>query len=104
MKIVEYPSEIIEDRVTLTWRAPEDNGTVVTQYTVYQREVNEDGSRSNWKGEATGRDVLQHEVVGLESGKMYEFQVTATNQCGESTRVEKGPNIVQIACGKFQPF
>ena len=36
VKIVEYPSEIIEDRVTLTWRAPEDNGTVVTQYTVYQ--------------------------------------------------------------------
>ena len=101
VKIVEYPSEIIEDRVTLTWRAPKDNGAVITEYIVYQREVNEDGSRSNWERKVSGRDVLQHEVVGLESGKMYEFQVTATNQCGESTRVEKGPNIVQIACGKF---
>ena len=101
VKIVEYPSEIIEDRVTLTWRAPKDNGTEITEYKVYQREVNEDGSRSDWEGKVSGRDVRQHEVVGLESGKMYEFQVTATNKCGESTMVKEGPNIVQISCGKF---
>ena len=95
------PFEITEDRVTLKWTAPKDNGAVITEYTVYRREVNEDGSRSVWEGEATGRGVLQHEVFGLESGKMYEFQVTATNRCGESTKVEEGPNIVQIACGKF---
>ena len=95
------PFEITEDRVTLKWTAPKDNGAGITEYTVYRREVNEDGSRSDWEGKATGPDVLQHEVVGLESGKMYEFQVTATNRCGESTKVEEGPNIVQIACGKF---
>ena len=95
------PFEITEDRVTLKWTAPKDNGAVITEYTVYRREVNEDGSRSDWEGKRTGLDILQHEVVGLESGKMYEFQVTATNRCGESTKVEEGPNIVQIACGKF---
>ena len=99
--IVRAPREITEDRVTLKWTAPKDNGAAIKEYTVYKREVNEDGSRSVWEGEATGRGVLQHEVVGLESGKMYEFQVTATNRCGESTKVEEGPNIVQIACGKF---
>ena len=97
------PCEITEDRVSLKWTAPKDNGARITEYTVYKREVNEDGSRSDWEGKATGPDVLQHEVVGLESGKMYEFQVTATNRCGESLRVEEGPNIVQIACGKFWP-
>ena len=95
------PCEITEDRVSLKWTAPKDNGARITEYTVYEREVNEDGPRSDWEGKATGPDVLQHEVVGLESGKMYEFQVTATNRCGESLRVEEGPNIVQIACGKF---
>ena len=126
------PFEITEDRVTLKWTAPKDNGAVITKYTVYRREVNEDGSRPDWEGkqtgldilqhevvgleveevnedgsrsvsegEATGRGVLQHEVFGLESGKIYEFQVTATNRRGESTKVEEGPNIVQIACGKF---
>ena len=60
------PFEITEDRVTLKWTAPKDNGARITEYTVYKR-------------------------------------VTATNRCGEGLRVEEGPNIVQIACGKFWP-
>ena len=107
--IVRAPREITEDRVTLEWTAPKDNGAAIKEYTVYKREVNEDGSRSNWKGEATGRDVLQHEVVGLESGKMYEFQVTATNRYGESPKGEDATRGVRVLgkalkCGfKLQP-
>ena len=90
------PCEIIEDRLTLTWRAPKDNGAMITHYTFYQRRVNEDGSRSDREGKVSGRDVLQHEVVGLESGKMYEFQVTATNRCGESPKGEDATIGVKV--------
>ena len=90
------PCEIIEDRLTLKWRAPKDNGAVITYYTLYQRKVNEDGPGSEWKGTQTRPDVLQHEVVGLESRKMYEFQVTATNRCGESPKGEDATIGVKV--------
>ena len=96
------PCEIIEDRLTLKWRAPKDNGAMITHYTFYQRKVNEDGSRSDWEGKVyfstyvSGRNVLQHEVVGLQSGKMYEFQVTATNGCGESPKGEDATIGVKV--------
>ena len=80
------PFEITEDRVTLRWTAPRDNGAVITEYTIYSREVNEDGSRSDWEGNQTGLDILQHEVVGLKTGKLHEFQITARNRWGESPR------------------
>ena len=60
------PFEITEDRVTLRWTAPRDNGAVITEYTIYSREVNEDGSRSDWEGNQTGLDIFQHEVIGLK--------------------------------------
>ena len=96
VKIVEYPSEITEGRVTLTWRAPKENGAEITGYTVYQREVNENGSGSSWEGKSIGPGVLHHEVIGLESGKVYEFQVTATNRYGESERGEDAKVKVKV--------
>ena len=94
--IVRAPREITEDRVTLKWTAPKDNGAVITEYTVYRREVNEDGSRSDWEGKRTGLDILQHEVVGLEIGKLHEFQITAKNRCGESPRRGKATIRVKV--------
>ena len=88
------PLEITEDRVTLKWTAPKDNGAVITEYTVYSREVNEDGSRSDWEENQTGLDILQHEVVGLKTGKLYEFHITARNRWGESPR--RGRAIIRV--------
>ena len=92
--IVPVPREITEDRVTLTWRAPKDNGGVITEYTAYQRKVN--GSPSDWERKPTGLHSLQHEIVGLERGKMYEFQVTATNRYGESPKGEDATRGVRV--------
>ena len=92
--IVPVPREITEDRVTLTWTAPKDNGGVITEYTVYQRKVN--GSPSDWERKPTGLHSLQHEIVGLERGKMYEFQVTATNRYGESLKGEDATRGVRV--------
>ena len=90
------PLEIAVDRVTLKWTAPEDNGAVIIEYTVYRREVNEDGSRSDWEGKRTGLNILQHEVVGLEMGKLHEFQITAKNRWGESPRRGKATIRVKV--------
>lgn len=100
VEIGEYPSEIPEGRVILTWIAPKENGAVITEYIVYQREVNENGLDSDWGRKPTGQVVLQHEVIGLKSGKMYEFQVTAKNRCGESAR-EKDKTVRVKVLGKF---
>ena len=90
------PFEITEDRVTLKWTAPKDNGAVITEYTVYSREMNEDGSCSDWEGNQTGLDILQHEVVGLKTGKLYEFEITARNRCGESPRGGRAITRVKV--------
>ena len=82
----------------MKWRAPKENGAVITHYTLYQRKVNEDGPDSKWKGTPTRPDVLQHEVVGLEDRKMYQFQVTATNRCGESPKGEDATIRVKVLC------
>lgn len=100
VEIGECPSEILEGSMILTWIAPKENGAVITEYIVYQREVNENGSDSDWERKPTGQVVLQHEVIGLKSRKMYEFQVTAKNWCGESAREEDKTIRVKVF-GKF---
>ena len=56
---------------------------------MYQRIVT-DGTPGEWKQLKTITDVSDRQLkVELESGKVYEFVVTATNEFGESLKEEE---------------
>ena len=80
------PDEVTDDTITLKWSEPENNGKVITEYTVYQRIVT-DGKPGEWIKLKTITDVSVRELtIELEGGKMYEFVVIATNEFGESLK------------------
>ncbi|KAL9966766.1 hypothetical protein ACROYT_G024885 [Oculina patagonica] len=84
--IDDLPSEVTDDTITLKWNEPQDNGKVITQYTVYQRVVT-DGKPGEWIKVKTTTDVSVRELkVELKQGNGYEFVVTATNELGESLK------------------
>ena len=84
--IDDLPNEVTDDAFTLKWRERENNGKEITQYTVYQRIVTDD-KPGEWIKLKTITDVSVRELtVELESGNIYEFVVTATNEFGESLK------------------
>ena len=103
--IDDLPNEVTDDAFTLKWREPESNGKEitqeVTQYTVYQRIVT-DGKPGEWIKLKTITDVSVRELtVELESGKVYEFVVTATNKFGESLKEDGKIMRVKALGGMF---
>ena len=81
--------------VTIKWNESQNNGASITQYTVYQRTVSDDGTPRKWYTLYVMKDPSDRKVaVKLEKGKNYEFLVTATNRFGES--LKKGENIKKI--------
>ncbi len=84
--INDLPSEVTDDTITLKWSEPQNNGRVITQYTVYQRIVT-DGKSGEWIKIKTITNISVREwKVELKKGKVYEFVVTATNELGESLK------------------
>ena len=84
--IDDLPSEVTDDTITLKWSEPQNNGKEITQYTVYQRIVTYD-KPGEWIKLKKITDVSDRKLtVRLESGKVYEFVVTATNEHGESVK------------------
>ena len=84
--IDDLPNEVTENTVTLKWSEPQNNGKVITQYTVYQRIV-DNGRPGQWIKLKTVPVISARELkVELELGKVYEFVVTAINELGESLK------------------
>ena len=84
VEIEELPVKTTDDTITLKWKEPENNGKVITTYTVYQRVVT-DGKVGHWIEVRRIRDVsLRESKIALERGKVYQFAITATNEFGES--------------------
>ena len=68
----------------MKWSEPQNNGGVITQYTVYQRIVT-NGKPGEWITLKTITSTSVRKLtVDLKKGKEYEFVVTATNEFGES--------------------
>ncbi|XP_078379646.1 uncharacterized protein LOC144662658 [Oculina patagonica] len=92
--IDDLPSEVTDDTITLKWSEPQNNGKVITHYTVYQRIVT-DGKPGEWTELKTITATSVRELkVELEKGKVYEFVVTATNEFGES--LKEGGKIKRV--------
>ena len=97
-EIVGLPPETKGTSITIKWNKPQNNGANITQYNVYRRIVNDDGSSSDWEEIRGRKNPLIREVnVTLEKGKKYEFVVTAKNKFGEGLKeVEKIKRIVVL--------
>ena len=96
--IDDLPNEVTDDTITLKWSEPENNGKVITQYTVYQRIVT-DGKPGEWIKLETTADSVTELIVELECCKVYEFAVTATNEFGESLKEERKVERVKASGG-----
>ena len=99
--IDDLPNEVTDDTITLKWSEPQNNGKVITQYTVYQRIVT-DGKPGEWIKLKTITDVSVREwEIKLEMGKVNEFVVTATNMFGESLKEDGKIGRVKAIGSKF---
>ena len=66
-----------DQRVTLSWSAPSnDGGSAIVRYEYRHRDV--DGNWSGWT-RAGGASVTSYTVRGLDNGTSYEFEVRAVN-------------------------
>ena len=91
-----FEVDVNDDEVTLKWKEPENNGAAITQYSIYQRIVNDE----EWTMVADINDISKREfVVRVEKGKQYEFVVTATNKYGESLKTKERIETVNIEGG-----
>ena len=99
--IDDLPSEVKDDTITLKWSEPQNNGKVITQYTVYQRIVI-DGKPGKWIKLRTIADISVRELkVELEQKKVYDFVVTATNELGESLKEDSKITRIKASGGMF---
>ena len=98
-EIIDLPADTKAGEVIIKWNTPKDNGATITQYTVYQRTVSDDGTPRNWirLHTITAAVSVRQVAVKLDKGKIYEFVVTATNKRGESSKEEE--NIKRIKVG-----
>ena len=101
--IIDLPVKTKEVEVTVTWNEPQNNGAPISQYTVYQRTVHEDGTSGEWNKVHVITAVSVRQVaVKLEKGKKYEFVVTATNKFGESLKEEEKIKETLVLGGMFK--
>jgi len=99
--INDLPNEVTDNTITLKWDEPQNNGRVITQYTVYQRIVT-DGKPGEWIKLTTITDVSVRQLqVELKKGEVNEFVVTATNEFGESLIEDGKITRVKAIGGKF---
>ena len=99
------PAETKDTEITIKWNEPQNNGAPITQYTLYQRTVTDDGKPREWNKMKVIDDASVREVaVKLEKGKMYEFVVTARNSFGESLKEEGKIMKITVLGGRCMSF
>ena len=100
-EITDLPDKTKDIEITLQWKEAENNGAPITQYTVYQRTVREDGTSLNWIKIKEITDTSDRKVVvNLEKGKEYEFVVSATNSFGEGGKEERKIRKIKVLGGR----
>ena len=99
--LFDVPIELKGDELTLKWDEPPNNGAEITQYTVYKRTVNEDGTTGDWEEVEDITDPSVHEyTIKLKKGNEYNIAVTATNKFGEGLREEEKIKRIKVVAGE----
>ena len=68
--------------LNLSWVAPNDNGSDITDYDLRYKKSSED--ETHWLGIDFDGTETTHSIDGLDSSESYDFQVRAQNFTGES--------------------
>ena len=95
VELINVPSVVNSNQITLEWRKPTDNGAAITGYTVYQRTVGEYGAISDWQFVADTSNCKY--VIILDRGQKLDLMVTAKNRCGESLKNEENAKRVEVS-------
>ncbi|MBW6440412.1 fibronectin type III domain-containing protein, partial [Patescibacteria group bacterium] len=86
-----------ENKVTLTWDAPADGGSPISNYRIYRDGVSV----------AVIRDVRAYSNVGLNENQTYNYSVSAVNVVGEGSQsdpISKTPFVVlPVVSGSYSP-
>jgi hypothetical protein len=75
--------------VTLNWTKPDENGGIITKYTIYMKDV---AHESVWTkiDDVIDSSRLEYTISkNIEYGRTYKFIVTAWNECGETVKDDK---------------
>ena len=100
-EITDLPKQTKDAEITVKWKEAENNGALITQYTVYRRNVREYGTALNWIKIKEITDTSDRKVVvNLEKGKEYELVVTATNRFGEGRKEEGKIRKISVLGGR----
>ena len=101
-EITDLPAETKNVSITLKWKEAENNGSPITQYTVYRRTIREDGTSLNWIKIKIITDTSDRKVVvsNFDKGKEYELVVTATNSFGEGGKEERKIGKIKVLGGR----
>ena len=101
-EITDLPKQTKDAEITVKWKEAENNGALITQYTVYRRNVREYGTALNWIKIKEITDTSDRKVVvNLEKGKEYELVVTATNRFGEGRKEEGKIRKITVLGGRY---
>ena len=84
-----------DGEVSLSWRAPASNGSVITGYNVYESTT--PGAEGPKVATTTGTNYT---VTGLSDGTNYYFEVTAVNAAGEGPASSQ---VVAVPVGPSTP-
>lgn len=86
--------------VTLTWSAAAENGGEILFYTMWIREINDNGTFGKWVNQNTSNDAVTYTITGLAWCKTYQFGVTAWNRNGESALDLNSLKEMKVVPGK----
>ena len=78
-----FTYEVKDDKITLNWEEPSNNGAAITLYTVYYGTFADE----QWKEVKDIADVSTRKYgFKVKIGKKYKVLVTASNKYGESSK------------------
>ena len=82
---------------TITWSAPANNGSTITEYTVWFKRNTDQGWTTDWAQACTTTGETSCEHTGLSQNDEYKYHVTATNGIGSSTPSQESPAQTVVA-------
>ena len=91
--------EAFSCKVSLVWETPSDHGCPLIMYTVYYRQLEPQQSGAPWHGINITNVVPHQYFLALTCDTLYEIEMTAWNEVGQSDRSESG--MIKTSSGRL---